>query len=137
MVRVWTTTPSGPRSSPDTESRLVRQGIETPVSRGVPRVRGELGLGVGCRRRGAGWAPRGGLAVFTLSRLGRCRASDNETGLKREDLARSFVERSNAGDADGVVARYEEHAAIAYPPSCKRVSRRRSGLRASAGGSRR
>jgi len=57
------------------------------------------------------------LAVSTLSRLEGCRGSEYEMGLKRDDLVRSFVERSNAGDADGVVVRREEHAAKSTPPS--------------------
>ncbi|MCB0880720.1 MAG: nuclear transport factor 2 family protein [Thermoleophilia bacterium] len=33
-----------------------------------------------------------------------------------EDITRLFVERSNAGDAAGVAALYEEDAVVAYPP---------------------
>jgi len=33
-----------------------------------------------------------------------------------EDITRLFVERSNAGDADGVAALYEPDAVLAYPP---------------------
>ena len=33
-----------------------------------------------------------------------------------EDLTRLFVERCNAGDADGVAQLYEEDAVMAYPP---------------------
>jgi ketosteroid isomerase-like protein len=33
-----------------------------------------------------------------------------------EDLTRLFVERSNAGDADGVADLYEVNAVMAYPP---------------------
>ena len=40
-----------------------------------------------------------------------------------EDLTRLFVERSNAGDADGVAALYEEHAVLAYPPGSQTVGR--------------
>lgn len=33
-----------------------------------------------------------------------------------EDVMRLFVERANAGDADGMAALYEEDAVLAYPP---------------------
>ena len=33
-----------------------------------------------------------------------------------EDLTRLFVERANAGDAEGVALLYEENAVMAYPP---------------------
>lgn len=36
--------------------------------------------------------------------------------MEPEDLTRLFVERANAGDADGVAALYEEDAVMAYPP---------------------
>ena len=49
--------------------------------------------------------------------------SDNEKALKPEDLTRIFVERCNAGDADGVAALYEEHAVMAYPPGSQTVGR--------------
>ena len=40
-----------------------------------------------------------------------------------EDITRLFVERSNAGDADGVAALYEEDAVMAYPPGHVTVGR--------------
>ncbi|MCF6526192.1 nuclear transport factor 2 family protein [Streptomyces sp. JJ36] len=40
-----------------------------------------------------------------------------------EDLTRLFVERSNAGDAAGVAALYEEGAVMAYPPGEVTVGR--------------
>jgi uncharacterized protein (TIGR02246 family) len=40
-----------------------------------------------------------------------------------EDITRLFVERSNAGDATGVAALYEEHAVMAYPPGSTTVGR--------------
>jgi ketosteroid isomerase-like protein len=40
-----------------------------------------------------------------------------------EDITRLFVERSNAGDADGVAALYEEDAVMAYPPGGQTVGR--------------
>ncbi|MHA4852438.1 YybH family protein [Rhodococcus sp. MSC1_016] len=43
--------------------------------------------------------------------------------MKPEDLTRLFVERSNAGDAAGVAALYEENAVMAYPPGSRTVGR--------------
>ncbi|WP_036728431.1 nuclear transport factor 2 family protein [Patulibacter minatonensis] len=40
-----------------------------------------------------------------------------------EDITRLFVERSNAGDADGVAALYEEDAVMAFPPGRTTVGR--------------
>jgi ketosteroid isomerase-like protein len=40
-----------------------------------------------------------------------------------EDLTRLFVERSNAGDADGVAALYEPEAVVAFPPGGQTVGR--------------
>lgn len=40
-----------------------------------------------------------------------------------EDLTRLFVERANAGDADGLAALYEEDAVMAYPPGQTTVGR--------------
>jgi ketosteroid isomerase-like protein len=46
-----------------------------------------------------------------------------EKALRPEDLTQLFVERSNAGDAEGVALLYEEHAIIAYPPGSQTVGR--------------
>ncbi|WP_067798377.1 YybH family protein [Actinomadura formosensis] len=43
--------------------------------------------------------------------------------MRPEDLTRLFVERSNAGDAAGVAALYEENAVLAYPPGSQTVGR--------------
>jgi uncharacterized protein (TIGR02246 family) len=40
-----------------------------------------------------------------------------------EDLTRLFVERANAGDAEGIAALYEEEAVMAYPPGSVTVGR--------------
>jgi ketosteroid isomerase-like protein len=40
-----------------------------------------------------------------------------------EDLTRLFVERANAGDADGIAALYEPDAVMAYPPGGQTVGR--------------
>jgi len=40
-----------------------------------------------------------------------------------EDLTRLFVERANAGDADGLAALYEPDAVMAYPPGGQTVGR--------------
>ena len=42
--------------------------------------------------------------------------TDRETAKTPEDITRLFVERSHAGDADGVSELYEENAVLAYPP---------------------
>ncbi|MFF8831566.1 YybH family protein [Streptomyces sp. NPDC015131] len=46
-----------------------------------------------------------------------------EKAMRPEDLTRLFVERSNAGDAAGVAALYEEEAVLAYPPGELTVGR--------------
>lgn len=45
-----------------------------------------------------------------------------------EDLARLFVERANAGDADGLAGLYEPDAVLAYPPG--QETRGRDAIRA-------
>ena len=47
----------------------------------------------------------------------------NEKAERPEDITRLFVERSNAGDAAGVAALYEEDAVLAYPPGSRTVGR--------------
>jgi uncharacterized protein (TIGR02246 family) len=42
--------------------------------------------------------------------------TNRERAMAPEDLTRLFVERSNAGDADGVAELYEPGAVMAYPP---------------------
>ncbi len=49
--------------------------------------------------------------------------SSREKALKPADITRLFVERSNAGDADGVAALYEPDAVLAYPPGGQTVGR--------------
>jgi ketosteroid isomerase-like protein len=46
-----------------------------------------------------------------------------EKALRPEDLTRLFVERCNAGDAEGVALLYEEDAVMAYPPGSQTVGR--------------
>jgi len=43
--------------------------------------------------------------------------------MQPEDITRLFVERSNAGDAEGVAELYEEEAVMAYPPGSQTVGR--------------
>jgi uncharacterized protein (TIGR02246 family) len=40
-----------------------------------------------------------------------------------ENLARLFVERANAGDAEGLAELYETDAVLAYPPGSRTVGR--------------
>ncbi|WP_103502264.1 MULTISPECIES: nuclear transport factor 2 family protein [Streptomyces] len=49
--------------------------------------------------------------------------TDRSPALRPEDLTRLFVERSNAGDAEGVALLYEEDAVMAYPPGRRTVGR--------------
>jgi ketosteroid isomerase-like protein len=49
--------------------------------------------------------------------------SNHEKAMRPEDITRLFVERSNAGDAEGVAALYEEDAVLAYPPGGQTVCR--------------
>ncbi|WP_448317183.1 YybH family protein [Streptomyces sp. CO7] len=49
--------------------------------------------------------------------------ADAEKAMRPEDITRLFVERSNAGDAAGVAALYEENAVMAYPPGSTTVGR--------------
>jgi uncharacterized protein (TIGR02246 family) len=49
--------------------------------------------------------------------------TSTDKAMQPEDITRLFVERSNAGDADGVAALYEEDAVMAYPPGKQTVGR--------------
>lgn len=49
--------------------------------------------------------------------------TNREKALRPEDLTRLFVERSNAGDAEGVALLYEDDAVLAYPPGGQTVGR--------------
>ena len=51
-----------------------------------------------------------------------------ERAAEPEDLARLFVERANAGDADGLAALYEPDAVLAFPPG--QVTEGRAAIRA-------
>ena len=42
--------------------------------------------------------------------------SQRRPAVEPEDLNRMFLERANAGDVDGVVARYEPNAVLAFRP---------------------
>jgi uncharacterized protein (TIGR02246 family) len=41
---------------------------------------------------------------------------ERELAARPDDLTRLFVERANAGDAEGLAALYEPDAVLAYPP---------------------
>jgi ketosteroid isomerase-like protein len=43
-------------------------------------------------------------------------SSDAPTATEPNDLGKHFIERANAGDVDGLVALYEPHAVLAFPP---------------------
>jgi hypothetical protein len=49
--------------------------------------------------------------------------STREKAQTPEDLTRLFVQRANAGDAEGVSLLYEEDAVMAYPPGSITVGR--------------
>jgi ketosteroid isomerase-like protein len=49
--------------------------------------------------------------------------SEHEKATHPEDLTRLFVERANAGDAEGIALLYEEDAVMAYPPGQTTVGR--------------
>jgi ketosteroid isomerase-like protein len=46
-----------------------------------------------------------------------------ERAAEPDDLTRLFVERANAGDADGLAALYEADAVLAFPPGQVTVGR--------------
>lgn len=46
-----------------------------------------------------------------------------EVAREPEDIARLFVERVNAGDAEGLAALYEEDAVMGFPPGQVTVGR--------------
>ena len=49
--------------------------------------------------------------------------AERERATQPEDLTRLFVERANAGDAEGLAALYEPDAVVAYPPGQLTVGR--------------
>jgi ketosteroid isomerase-like protein len=49
--------------------------------------------------------------------------TNRETARRPEDLTRLFVERSNAGDAEGVALLYAKDAVMAYPPGSQTIGR--------------
>lgn len=49
--------------------------------------------------------------------------ADRERAAQPEDITRLFVERANAGDAEGVAALYEPDAVMAFPPGQVTVGR--------------
>ncbi|MGW4636901.1 YybH family protein [Sphaerisporangium sp. NPDC004334] len=49
--------------------------------------------------------------------------TEYEKAMRPEDITRLFVERSNAGDAAGVAALYEQEAVLAYPPGGRTAGR--------------
>jgi len=46
-----------------------------------------------------------------------------EKATKPEDITRLFVERANAGDAEGLAELYEPHAVLGFPPGRTTVGR--------------
>lgn len=59
----------------------------------------------------------------TEPEVGEGTVQEYEKAMRPEDITRLFVERSNAGDAAGVAALYEEDAVMAYPPGEQTVGR--------------
>jgi uncharacterized protein (TIGR02246 family) len=54
----------------------------------------------------------------------RCEmTTDRERAAEPEDITRLFVERANAGDAEGLAALYEEDAVLGFPPGRTTVGR--------------
>lgn len=53
---------------------------------------------------------------------------EREQAATPEDLTRLFVERANAGDANGLAALYEPDAVLAFPPG--QTTRGRDAIRA-------
>lgn len=51
------------------------------------------------------------------------RTTTRERATEPEDLTRLFVERANAGDAEGLAELYEPDAVLAYPPGSQTVGR--------------
>ncbi|MGE0218722.1 YybH family protein [Mycolicibacterium sp.] len=49
--------------------------------------------------------------------------TEREKAYRPEDLTRLFVERCNAGDAQGVAALYEQDAVMAYPAGSQTAGR--------------
>ncbi len=49
--------------------------------------------------------------------------TERERAAEPEDLARMFVERARAGDAEGLAELYEPDAVLAYPPGRQTVGR--------------
>ncbi|MER6143353.1 nuclear transport factor 2 family protein [Streptomyces sparsogenes] len=50
-------------------------------------------------------------------------AATRRGATEPEDLARLFVERANAGDAEGIAELYEPDAVLAFPPGSQTVGR--------------
>lgn len=50
-------------------------------------------------------------------------ARGREGAAQPEDITRLFVERANAGDAEGLAALYEPDAVVAFPPGGMTVGR--------------
>ncbi|HEX5435820.1 MAG TPA: nuclear transport factor 2 family protein [Gemmatimonadaceae bacterium] len=50
-------------------------------------------------------------------------SGERERAAQPEDITRLFVERANAGDAEGMAALYDVNAVMAYPPGKTTVGR--------------
>ncbi len=62
---------------------------------------------------------------MTATRRGGTETSmqEREKARRPEDLTRLFVQRANAGDAEGIAALYEAEAVMAYPPGSQTTGR--------------
>jgi uncharacterized protein (TIGR02246 family) len=63
------------------------------------------------------------LLDLSLARVKAGTMTDREKATSPEDLTRLFVERANAGDAEGIALLYEPEAVMAYPPGRQTAGR--------------
>jgi ketosteroid isomerase-like protein len=70
-----------------------------------------------------GWeVGEGNITAITTRRKGAT-MPEREKAWQPEDLTRLFVQRANAGDAEGIAALYEAEAVMAYPAGSQTTGR--------------